>query len=227
LWKKYASCKACDLVLCSGRTPCGATQRASHLASGWRDRPSRRIADRRRRQIPSGTRPNRYAITAVGVTFAKEFVFSRSVEIMIERSDSPVSITVYPAAADFTMDQKALSAGHWTLLRQDRRGSDSIHPHRVCFERPGRCDRGFAGHRFARRAGLGENHGHLWRSQARRCGSRTGKPITLSRTQRASSCQSCASAGERHSPIPNPARAHARATRQSPTPRFLTCAWRR
>lgn len=56
--------------------------------------------------IPSGTRPNKYAITAVGVTFSKEFIYSHSVEILIERADLPVSISVYPVIADFTMDQK-------------------------------------------------------------------------------------------------------------------------
>jgi uncharacterized protein YjdB len=57
-------------------------------------------------QIPGGTRPNKYAITAVGVTFSKEFIYSHSVEILIERADLPVSITVYPVVVDFTMDQR-------------------------------------------------------------------------------------------------------------------------
>jgi hypothetical protein len=57
-------------------------------------------------EIPSGIRPDKYAVTALGVTFSKAFVYSHPVEILVERADSPVSISVYPTVADFTMDQK-------------------------------------------------------------------------------------------------------------------------
>jgi uncharacterized protein YjdB len=33
-------------------------------------------------------------------------IYSNSIDVVIERADSPVSITVYPVVADFTMDQK-------------------------------------------------------------------------------------------------------------------------
>jgi len=57
-------------------------------------------------EVPSGIRPDKYPVTAVGITFSKEFVYSHSVEILVERADSPVSITVYPVVADFTMEQR-------------------------------------------------------------------------------------------------------------------------
>ncbi len=57
-------------------------------------------------EVPRDTRPDKYAITALGITPAKQFIYSNPVEILVERSDLPVSMSVYPVVADFTMDQK-------------------------------------------------------------------------------------------------------------------------
>ncbi len=56
--------------------------------------------------IPDSIRPDRYALTALGITFSKKFIYSDPIDILVERVDSPVSISVYPLVADFTMDQK-------------------------------------------------------------------------------------------------------------------------
>ncbi len=58
-------------------------------------------------QIPRGIRPDRYSITAAGFTSPnRELLSSHPITILVERVDSPVSLTVYPVIADFTMDQK-------------------------------------------------------------------------------------------------------------------------
>ena len=58
-------------------------------------------------QIPEHAPPKRYSLTAMGSLAAPaRLVFSNSIDVVIERADSPVSITVYPVIADFTMDQK-------------------------------------------------------------------------------------------------------------------------
>jgi hypothetical protein len=58
-------------------------------------------------QIPTGIRPDKYPITAAGFALPTgQLIISSSIKILIERSDSPVGITVYPVVADFTMDQK-------------------------------------------------------------------------------------------------------------------------
>jgi Bacterial Ig-like domain (group 2) len=62
-------------------------------------------------EIPNSITPGMYAITAMGFTLpghpvASNPVMSDPVVILVERSDSPVSISVYPTVADFTMDQK-------------------------------------------------------------------------------------------------------------------------
>jgi hypothetical protein len=58
-------------------------------------------------QIPRSTRPDKYPIAAAGFTsINRELLNSHSITVLVERADSPVSLTVYPVIADFTMDQK-------------------------------------------------------------------------------------------------------------------------
>src|SRR5580698_4630869 len=57
-------------------------------------------------QIPAGTRPDKYPITAAGFALSTgQLMNSASVDVLVERADSPISITVYPLTADFTMEQ--------------------------------------------------------------------------------------------------------------------------
>jgi len=55
--------------------------------------------------IPNNATPGKYAVNAGAITPSKEFIYANSINILIERADSPVSLTVYPVIADFTMDQ--------------------------------------------------------------------------------------------------------------------------
>lgn len=57
-------------------------------------------------QMPDRIRPGMYALTAGGVTWSRQFVYSRPITILAERTDSPVSISVFPPVADFTMSEK-------------------------------------------------------------------------------------------------------------------------
>jgi hypothetical protein len=58
-------------------------------------------------QIPYGIRPDRYPITAGGITMSsKQLVSSNEVTLKVERSDLPISIQVYPTIADFTTKEK-------------------------------------------------------------------------------------------------------------------------
>jgi hypothetical protein len=58
-------------------------------------------------QIPEHAPPKKYSLTAMGTLAAPpRLIYSNSIDVVIERADSPVSITVYPVVADFTMDQK-------------------------------------------------------------------------------------------------------------------------
>ena len=58
-------------------------------------------------QIPRSTRPDKYPIAAAGFTsINRGLLNSHSITVLVERADSPVSLTVYPVIADFTMDQK-------------------------------------------------------------------------------------------------------------------------
>jgi hypothetical protein len=56
--------------------------------------------------IPKGISPNGYILTAVGITFSRDFIYSNTVRILVERADSPISMSVYPLEADFTMAEK-------------------------------------------------------------------------------------------------------------------------
>ena len=81
-------------------------------------------------QIPRSTRPDKYPIAAAGFTsINRELLNSHSITVLVERADSPVSLTVYPVIADFTMDQKRYFPVTGLPLQ----------PHQVCFEQ--RCDR--------------------------------------------------------------------------------------
>lgn len=66
------------------------------------DRPPYRFSVR----IPDRIRPDKYGLTAFGSTQAGQLVTSNPVLILVERADSPVSVSVYPVVVDFTMDQK-------------------------------------------------------------------------------------------------------------------------
>jgi hypothetical protein len=57
-------------------------------------------------QIRGGITPTKYFLAALGITLSKELVYSDPIDILVERADSPLSISVYPTVADFTMDQK-------------------------------------------------------------------------------------------------------------------------
>ncbi len=58
-------------------------------------------------KIPIGIRPDKYPITACGFAFSEgQLVNSDPIDILVERADSPISITVYPVVADFSMEQK-------------------------------------------------------------------------------------------------------------------------
>jgi hypothetical protein len=58
-------------------------------------------------QIPDRIKPGRYPITALGSTGSAQLLNSDPVVILVERADSPISISVYPPMAlDFTMGQK-------------------------------------------------------------------------------------------------------------------------
>lgn len=56
--------------------------------------------------IPDGISPKKYPLTALGSTEPAQLVNSDPITILVERSDSPVSISVYPPVADFTMNEK-------------------------------------------------------------------------------------------------------------------------
>lgn len=56
--------------------------------------------------IPDRIRPDKYALTAMGSTSPGHLVNSDPINILVERADSPASISVYPTVADFAMDQK-------------------------------------------------------------------------------------------------------------------------
>jgi hypothetical protein len=59
-------------------------------------------------QIPEHTPPKKYYLSALGsMKDHAELVSSEVINILIERADSPVSLTVYPVIADFTVDQKS------------------------------------------------------------------------------------------------------------------------
>jgi Bacterial Ig-like domain (group 2)/Bacterial Ig domain len=55
--------------------------------------------------IPKDIRPDKYELTALGASPGGP-VYSNPLTIVVERADSPVSLSVYPTVADFTMDQK-------------------------------------------------------------------------------------------------------------------------
>lgn len=58
-------------------------------------------------QIPEHIPPKKYYLSALGsMKGHAELVSSVLINILVERADSPVSISVYPVVADFTMDQK-------------------------------------------------------------------------------------------------------------------------
>lgn len=58
-------------------------------------------------QIPEHAPPNKYYLTATGtLAFPRRLINSKPIIIYVERADSPVSITVYPVVADFTMNEK-------------------------------------------------------------------------------------------------------------------------
>jgi len=57
-------------------------------------------------EIPVTITPGRYPLTATGFTLSGEMVTSDPITLLVERSDSPVSISVYPPVADFAMDEK-------------------------------------------------------------------------------------------------------------------------
>ncbi len=57
--------------------------------------------------IPAHIRPDKYALTAVAFGAPTgQLVNSDPINILVERTESPVSISVYPIVADFTIDQK-------------------------------------------------------------------------------------------------------------------------
>ncbi len=82
-------------------------------------------------QVPGGIPPTRYFLTAAGVTLSNEFVYSPPITIFAERSDSPVSITVYPPVADFTMTEKRYL--QVTGLYADRQTADLTYSNRIRF----------------------------------------------------------------------------------------------
>ena len=51
--------------------------------------------------IPSNTQPGRYGLTAVGRPTVGKAVFSKSIDITVERPDEPVSLTADPPAYHF------------------------------------------------------------------------------------------------------------------------------
>lgn len=58
-------------------------------------------------QIPEHIPPKKYYLSALGsMKGHAELVNSELINILVERADSPVSISAYPVVADFTMDQK-------------------------------------------------------------------------------------------------------------------------
>jgi hypothetical protein len=57
--------------------------------------------------IPTTIAPDTYLLTAAGFSLSTgQLVNSDPINILVERTDSPVSISVYPTVADFTMHQK-------------------------------------------------------------------------------------------------------------------------
>lgn len=58
-------------------------------------------------QIPEDTPAKKYSLTAVGtIAPPPRLVYSKPIDVVVERADSPVSMSVSPVALDFTMDQK-------------------------------------------------------------------------------------------------------------------------
>lgn len=86
---------AFKLVFVEGFEPIGFSKEAL-------DRPPYRFTV----QIPAGITPDKYGLTALGSTRSSQLVVSTPIHILVERADSPMSISVYPVVADFTMDQK-------------------------------------------------------------------------------------------------------------------------
>ncbi len=82
-------------------------------------------------QIPSRASPRTYFLTASGLTLSKEIVYSAPIDIRIERSDSPVSISVYPPVADFPMNEKRFL--QVTGLYADRETADLTYSDRIRF----------------------------------------------------------------------------------------------
>lgn len=82
-------------------------------------------------QVPGGITPGMYPLTAGGVTLSKEFVYSTPITILVERADSPASITVYPPVADFTMTEKRFL--QVTGLYADRTTADLTQSTRISF----------------------------------------------------------------------------------------------
>ncbi len=57
--------------------------------------------------IPVDIRPDKYPVIAYAFSASTgQLVNSEPITVLVERADSPVSISVYPVVADFTMDQK-------------------------------------------------------------------------------------------------------------------------
>ena len=112
-------------VHCTGGEPLGFARKAL-------ERPPYRFTF----EIPSGITPGTYALTAMGFTSPEHPVksnpvISDPVTILVERAESPVSISVYPPLADFTMTEKRYL--QVTGLYADKTTADLTQSNRIRF----------------------------------------------------------------------------------------------
>jgi len=82
-------------------------------------------------EIPGRITPGTYALTAVGFTSPGHLINSDPIDVLVERTDSPVSISVYPPVADFTMNEKRFL--QVTGLYADRTTADLTQSPRIRF----------------------------------------------------------------------------------------------